>query len=312
MNKAQNLSIAAEMPPEESSLAGDAIMRVWISETKLSGKIKDPYEDPVYDPLSVTETLSFNTNFSASQTVVYDPEKEEFTSMTSSLNFYGLTAAFSSTYATTDTLVKVDPSDPSSSWKWNSGPEDFKPREFRLTYNRTFKKDELWEKRLSYSLGLNTSLVLGLQRFTNSNFNFTLNFTLNITDFMDITLGTTSSNGSIYRYFRDWDIFDMPDGLPVLGETNVFTDLFNSFRFDDDTLRQSSGFKLKSFNLSLMHHLGDWNAKLDIKLSPYLDNTGGGVPSYEFNTEIAFVVQWLPISEIKTEIIRNKDRFEFK
>jgi hypothetical protein len=304
MNKAQNLSIIAEIPPEETALTGDATMRVWISETNFNGKIRDPYEDPIFDPMRVTETLRFNNSFSASQTIVYDPEKEEFTSMTSSLSFYGLTASFTSTYAATYKL-EFD----NNQWKWNSYPEEFKPQDFRLAYVRTFKKEELWEKRLSYSVGLNTALTLGLQRFTNSSFNFTLNFTLNVINFIDITLGTTSSNASIYRYFRNWGIFDVPADLPIIGETNVFTDLFNSFRFDDDNLRKDSGFKLKSFNLSLLHHLGDWNAKLDVKLSPYLPP---GEREYEFNTEIAFVVQWIPISEIKTEIIHKKDKFEFK
>jgi hypothetical protein len=308
MNKAQNLSITAEMPPEETSLTGDATVRAWISETNFNGKIRDPYEDPIYDPLRFTETLRFNTSFSASQNIVYDPEEEEFTSMTSSLTFYGLTASLTSSYAATYEL-EFD----NNQWRWNSYPESFEPQKFTLGYVRTFKKDELWEKRLSYSLGLNTSLTLDLQRFTNSSFNFTLNFTLGISKFLDITLGTTSNNASIYRYFRDWGILNVPDDLPVIGETNVFTDLLNSFRFDDEKLRQNSGFKLKSFNLSLLHHLGDWNAKLDIALSPYLTTATPSTPQeYKFNTEISFVVQWLPISEIKTEIIRNKDRFEFK
>jgi hypothetical protein len=307
MNMAQNLSITTEMPPEETSITGDATIRVWISETNFNGKIRDPYEDPIYDPVRFTETLRFTNSFSASHTIVYDPEMEEFTSMTSNLTLYGLTAAFTSTYTTTYQLEL----DPSNQWRWNSYPESFEPRTFNLGFSRTFRKDELWDKRLSYSLGLNTSLALDLQRFTSSSFNFSLNFTLGISKFLEITLGTTSSNASIYRYVRNWGIFDIPPGLPVIGETNIITDLINSFRFDDEKMRQDSAFKLKSFNLSLLHHLGDWDAKLDVKLSPYLDQTVTPY-QYKFNTEISFIVRWLPISEIKTEIIRNKDVFEFK
>jgi hypothetical protein len=165
MNKAQNLSITTEMPPEETSLTGDATVRVWISETKFNGKIRDPYENPIYDPMRFTETLTFTNSFSASQNIVYDPEKDEFTSMTSSLSFYGLTASFTSNYAVTYNLERDNPDDPNSQWKWISSPESsFEPRTFSLAYVRTFKKDELWEKRLSYSLGFNTSLTLDLQR----------------------------------------------------------------------------------------------------------------------------------------------------
>jgi hypothetical protein len=126
---------------------------------------------------------------------------------------------------------------------------------------------------------------------------------------MDISLGVTSANGSIYRYFLDTPLFDIPDGLPVIGETNLFKDLINSFRFDDDDLRRQSGFKLKTFNLSLLHHLGDWTAKLDMTLSPYLPT---GSREYKFNTEVSFIVQWIPISEIKSEITYNKEKFVYK
>jgi hypothetical protein len=307
LNKAQNLSITAEIPPEESSLAGDATIRIWISETSFSGKILDPYDEPIYEALRFTETLRFTNSFSASHTIVYDPEKDEFTSMSSNLTLYGLTASFISSYATTYELVSS-----SNQWVWRSSTDSsFEPRTFNLAFARTFRKDELFDKRLSYSLGLNTSLALDLQRFTSSSFNFSLNFTLGISKFLEITLGATSSNTSIYRYFRDWEIFDIPPNLPVIGETNIIKDLLNSFRFDSEKLRQDSAFKLKSFNLSLLHHLGDWDAKLDVKLSPYLDQTVTPY-QYKFNTEVSFVVRWLPISEIKTEIIRNKDVFEFK
>jgi lipopolysaccharide assembly outer membrane protein LptD (OstA) len=309
MNKAQNLSITAELPPEDSALTGDAVMRVWVSETSFNGKILDPFDEPLYEPLRLTETLTFNNYFKVSQNVVYEPEKNEFTSMSSTLGFYGLSASFTSNYSTTYSLVSSG-TPGSERWQWTQSTDSsFQPREFKLGYKQTFKKDAIWNKRLSFSVNVDTGLTFDLQRFTNSNFNFGLNCTLGLSKFMDITLGTTSGNAVIFRYFRNLPFFDIPSGLPVMGETNIFKDFLNSFRFDDESLRRSSGFKLKSFKLSLLHHLGDWNAKLDMTLSPYLP-TGGR--EYRFNTEVSFVVQWLPISEIKSEIVRNKDKFEFK
>jgi lipopolysaccharide assembly outer membrane protein LptD (OstA) len=309
MNKTQNLSITAELPPEDTVLTGDATMRVWLSETNFNGKILDPFDEPQYDPLRLTETLTFNNYFKVSQNVVYEPEKNEFTSMSSTLSFYGLSASFTSNYSTTYSLVSSG-TPGSERWQWTQSTDSsFQPREFRLGYRQTFKKDAIWDKRLSFSVNVDTGLTFDLQRFTNSNFNFGLNCTLGLSKFIDITLGTTSGNAVIFRYFRNLPFFNIPAGLPVMGETNIFKDLLNSFRFDDESLRRSSGFKLKSFKLSLLHHLGDWNAKLDMTLSPYLPTSGR---EYRFNTEISFVVQWLPISEIKSEIVRNKDKFEFK
>jgi hypothetical protein len=284
-------------------------MRVWVSETSFNGKILDPFDEPLYEPLRLTETLAFNNYFKVSQNIVYEPEKNEFTSMSSTLAFYGLSASFTSNYSTTSSLVSSG-TPGSERWQWTQSTDSsFQPREFKLGYRQTFKKDAIWDKRLSFSVNVDTGFTFNLQRFTNSSFNFGLNCTLGLSKFIDITLGTTSGNAVIYRYFRNLPLFHIPDGLPVMGETNIFKDLLNSFRFDDESLRRSSGFKLKSFKLSLLHHLGDWNAKLDMTLSPYLP-TGGR--EYRFNTEVSFVVQWLPISEIKSEIVRNKDKFEFK
>ncbi|GHT82330.1 hypothetical protein FACS1894137_01020 [Spirochaetia bacterium] len=336
MNKSQDLSFTMDLPPEDSLFTGDAAMRIWKSETRFSGRIRgkselekaeetgaptagidtknktvtyrELFEDPFYEPLRLTETLRFNSSFTASQNVVYNPEEEEFDSMSSNLSFYGLTASFTSRYALTSTF------DPTGGWHWvQSADKSFQPQEFKLRYNRTFKKGQLWDKRLSLSLGLDTALAYDFQRFTNSNFSFDLKFTLGIARFLDISLGTTSENTVIYRYFRDIPLFDVPSDLPRIGETNPFIDLLNSFRFDDEDLRKLSGFKLKSLKLSLLHHLGDWDARLGMSLTPYLtpySSTGGR--EYKFNTEVSFTVQWLPVSEIKTEIFRNKDRFEFK
>jgi hypothetical protein len=92
----------------------------------------------------------------------------------------------------------------------------------------------------------------------------------------------------------------------------LFVDLFNSFRFDSEQLRRESGFKLKSFNLALTHYLGDWTAKFGITLSPYLDTTTPNRPQYKFNNEISILVQWIPITEVKTDVYYNKEKFEIR
>jgi hypothetical protein len=130
-----------------------------------------------------------------------------------------------------------------------------------------------------------------------------------IKNFLDLSFSATSENSVIFRYFQNIPFFKL--GVELPGERNVFIDLMNSFRFDDEELRKSSGFKLKTFNLSLTHHLGDWNAKLGVTLSPYLDQTSFPY-RYKFNNTISFLVQWVPISEIKTEMSYDKDKLVFK
>jgi hypothetical protein len=62
----------------------------------------------------------------------------------------------------------------------------------------------------------------------------------------------------------------------------------------------------------MTHHLGDWNAILGVTLSPYLERPAGSIPYYKFNNDISFLVQWLPISEFKSDIHYNKDEWTVK
>jgi hypothetical protein len=306
MDKAQNLAITADIPPKEAALAGNATMRIWQSETNLRGKILEPYneEERKFEPVYVTETLRFGKNnaHSLQQQVTYDPELKEYTNFTTSLSWGGLSASYTAIRSRTYTLEP-------NGWVQSTAEEILNPREFRVVYAKTFKKENLWNKRLSFSFSINSALSLDLQRYTYSQYSFIMGFTLGISNFLDISLNTTSMNTVVFRYFQNLPFFDLPAELP--GEQNCFVDILNSFRFDDDALRRSSGFKLKSFRLNLVHHLGDWNAKLGITLSPYLDQSTSR-PVYKFNNEISFLIQWVPISEIKTEINVNKEKIVFK
>jgi hypothetical protein len=307
MDKVQNLTITADIPPEDPTLGGNAVFRAWQTETTLQGKILEPYdaEDRKFEPVYFTETLRFGTDNANSlrQQITYDPELKEFTNFTTSLSWGGrLSASYTAIRSRRYTLE-------STGWVQSADEEALNPRDFGVVYTNTFKKDKLWNKRLSFSFTVNSNVSFDLQRYTYSRYSFTMGFTLGISHFLDISLNTTSENAVVFRYVQNLPFFDLPVELP--GEQNVLADLVNSFRFDDDTLRRSSGFKLKSFRLNLVHHLGDWNAKLGITLSPYLDSSSSR-PVYKFNNEISFLIQWVPISEIKTEITANKDKIVFK
>jgi hypothetical protein len=301
MEKAQTLTVAADLYPRPETLSGDLTLRAWITETSARGKILEPWNDDIpwddekkFDPLSLTETIRWGKTGSFQQTAIYKPGKDEWTNFSSAFSWAGFSASLTAVRARTYIF--------DNGWIQNPDPEEkLELRDMRFGYSRSFKQESLWDKRLKFSLNLNTSLNFDLQRYTYSRFNFTLGFTLGISHFLDLTLSTTSENAVIYRYFQDMPFFTTAVDPPPPGEKDLFVDLVNSFRFDDETLRKSSGFKLKSFKLDLTHYLGDWTAKLGITLSPYLDQKSTPY-QYRFNNEISFVVQWIPISEVKTDI----------
>jgi hypothetical protein len=164
---------------------------------------------------------------------------------------------------------------------------------------------------------VNSKVLFDLQRLTSSNLSFTLGFTLGINNFLDLSLSATSENAVIFRYINNLPVF--ADLHPVLldrpgdqDQYDPFLDLLDSFRFDDDARRRRSGYKMKNFKLTATHHLGDWNAVLDISLLPYLDMDALPQPAYKLNTELAFLVQWVPVSEIKSDIKYNGKNKENK
>ena len=303
--KNQTLSLSADLPPKDSVISEDASLRIWFTETSIRSKLKDPFDTRIWDPLYITETLRFATDKSLQQSIVYSPEFDDFTSLTTSFVLGGISASFTAARSLSYEL------DTSTGWKTVPNSEKLNMREFKLGVVEDFKRDSLWGNRLSFGLRINSALTFDLQRYTYSKFTFSLGLTLGIANFLDLSLETTSENTVVFRYFKDLPFVNFPITLP--GEQNVFIDLLNSFRFDNEALRQSSGFKLKSIKLSALHHLGDWNAKLGITMTPYLDNTTNpGRPVYKLNPEISFLVQWVPVSEIKTEIFHDKDKFTFR
>ncbi|MDR2516207.1 MAG: LPS-assembly protein LptD [Spirochaetaceae bacterium] len=299
MDKLQTLSLVTELPPRDMAVTGTATFRAWVSETTLRERIIEPFDDTkrIFEPLTITETLRFASRYYFQQSLTYDPELDDFTWLSSSLVLAGFSATYSMSRAATYSL-----SNASGRYTWITGPVSFSPREFRLGYAESFKKNAFIWDWLSVDLNISTALTMDLQRYTSSRFNFDLRLSLSITKFLDLSISTSSANDRVFRYFQDLPFFDFPLTLP--GETNILLDLLNSFRFDDEALRRSSGFKLKSFTLSAAHYMGDWTAKLGVTLTPYLDAAAG---QYSFNTQITFLVQWVPIPEIKLDSIYDKE-----
>ena len=303
----QSLTVIAVLPPKDSSVSANATFRAWISETSLRGQVNNPMNNDtrVIQPFYVTETLKFGTLGNFQQYVVFDPQQNQYTTITSSLNLSGFTASYSLAYAQPYRYNYNGSYDNTKPDGWLLlTDKNLEPREFKFGYTNTFTQKDLWGKRLSFSVNVNSAVTFDLQRYTNTSLTFGMGVTLGIANFLELNLSTTSENAVLFRYFQGLSffghpVFDLPVELYQGQEQNFFTDLLNSFRFDNNDLRRQSGFKLKALNLSLIHHLGDWNAKLTMTMTPYLPP---GSRSYQFNNDISFLIQWVPIGEIKSEI----------
>jgi len=307
----QNIIITTELPPTVEIASADATFRKWISETNIRTRVREPWDDDLreFERIYVTETLRFTPRTNFQQQIVFDPERNQYTTLISRLNIFGFSASYSVLYA--------------RPWNFNqnfyvgSGLElweqspyaRLEPHEFRLGYDTTFRRENLWGRRLAFSVRFDTNMTFDLQRYTSSRLDFGMTITTHITNFLDFSFSTVSENAVMFRYFQNSRFFSAPpDDIYRGQETNFFVDLANSFRFDDPELRRSSGFNLRSINFSLLHHLGDWNARLTIHSTPQLDRTDITRPMYRFRNDISFLVQWVPIGEIRTQIDYSQNR----
>jgi hypothetical protein len=319
MDKTQTFSMTMELPPRLPKLNWNTGINIWISSTTARWGIQRP-EDQEYwdlDPFILTETFSFGTYGNLSFNMTMDTEgwdspetgkmEKRLSSLTTTLNLtkWGVTAAFTATRMM-GYEYRVGAATSDTGWFQRTGEDNLilRPRDFSLSYSKNLDLKNLWKKSIDFSVNTRTSLLINLQQYTSSSFNFSLGFTLGINKFLSLSVSADSSNSRIYQYFHDWPGFnDAPIELPPDTQTNLFLDLFDSFRFDNDEIRKRSGFKMKGFKISATHHLGDWNAVLNWSMLPYRPT---GSRKYEVNNEISFLLQWIPISEIMSDIKYNK------
>jgi hypothetical protein len=187
------------------------------------------------------------------------------------------------------------------------------PREWTFSFNPSKRFESLFAGYLApLTFSVNSALKLDLQRYTYSSLTFGLSLTFSIKKFLDFTIGVSSVNNVIYRYIQDLPIFDKTIRDEIKDKThdwagyekNFFIDLLNSFRFDDEALRIKSGFNMERLNFKAVHHLGDWDATLEVSLVPKLDNSAASQADWEYKFEptISFYVQWIPIKELETGV----------
>jgi len=321
MDYPQTISITSTLPPKNYVIRGSATAKAWISETSVTSSISEPAKNTTsqvqpedtswkFGLIELSETLKFTNDINFMVSTSYNPEKtvKDWSSMRASLRLYGFNASYTASYMVPYELIT------GVGWSLKGdGIKEFSHTNLTFAYGKNLNINNIWDNRLSLTFNFNTNLNFNLQQYTYSKLTFSLSTTMKMTNFIDLNLSFNSENSQIYQYFKFLPFFTQDVPLPSLTEKNIFLDLLNSFRFDRDDLRKSSGFKLKTFSLNLVHHLGDWNAILGVTLSPYqyMDPTLGHIV-WKFNNNISFLVQWIPIAEVKTEFVYNEEKLQFK
>lgn len=287
----QSLTLTTTLKPQVENYYGTLKFAFPYVTTQFEAGIKrkSSTDDTwVKQPFKQNFTLSlFGNSLKLSESYNYNLEDNYNDSLKLSLNWKSLQAAYTMSYTTGYDF------DESAGWKAKKEKE-FLPYSFSLAYAPSSVNLYAWKNRISLNAGLSTSIVADLLRPTNSYFIFSPSLTLKINEFLNLTFSASSRNQVIYRYFSN--------EIELPGEKNIFVDLWNSFRFDDEDLRKASGFKIKSFKFEITHELHDWDFKTSFKFEPRIQ-TKDGKQYYDFNPYITISISWRPMSSFKSEII---------
>jgi len=320
MDKQQSLTVSADLPPLDPLIQTNASFRAWFSTTTARIDFKKPEildnlpnNEWKIEPLYLSEIFDFGSISRISYSMAMEPEDDfKVTNISASLSLWAFNAVFSAVKLNKWEFIPDKPDSPSEGGKWVQQTDEeptINPRDLTISYRKSLTEREIIKNRLGFSINVDTRLFYDLQRHTNSNFQFSTGFALKVNNFLDLTMSATSENAVVFRYFKNVPGMEEYTKMYIDGpQNNIFLDLADSFNFFDNSKRQRSGFKMKRFNLTAVHHLGDWDATFIVAMSPYLD-PASNPPKYDINAEITFLVQWSAISEIKTDLKYEK-RYE--
>lgn len=302
----QSLTLTATLPPQVDKYYGTLNLTFpYVSATAETGVSKVSATDSTWkkEPFRQSMTVSlFDSKLKFTESYNYEMEENRHDSLKLALSCGGLQASYTMRYTTPYDFdgdkYNADGTIASYGNGWVAKTEkEFIPYALSVAYtssNKTFKK---WKNRIEVTPGLSTSISYDFVRPTQSYFIFTPSITFRLNKLFYIKFAAESRNDVIYRYFQD--AAGHHGRIP--GETNPIVDLFNGFRFDDENLRKSSGFKLKSLIIQMTHELHDWDFNMKFKVSPRLV-TSGAKKYYDFSPYFSLSVVWRPMDSIKTKI----------
>jgi len=309
MDKTQSLAVTANLPPLDESYSFNSRLLIWISDTNASWGFRRNLTDDdwIMGIFTANSTFNFLPVGNFRQTFNMDTEKKEVTTLSSTLSFpnwWNIQASY--TASRLHGFNYIEGTGPGTGWIPRTGDENLqlRSRDFSVSFSKAYNFRELWNKKMGITANVSSRIYFDLQKYTESNLNFTIGYTMKINELFDLTMSANSDNKMIYRYFRNLPFFsDVDIDIPEGPQNNFFLDLFDSFRFDNEELRKRSGFKMRNFRITATRYLGDWTAALTWSMSPFRPQ---GSRESEMNNEVSFSVYWIPISEFRSDISYNK------
>jgi hypothetical protein len=137
-----------------------------------------------------------------------------------------------------------------------------------------------WKNRISLGLDITSAYRHSFWDASASNFSFKINLAFSIAEFLSIDFALKTVNKGFHRY-SDF--------------TDMWQDLLRSFDFMGDG-RSNTQFTMESVELSVIHHMADWDLHCKYEGSVVLSDL-----EWRWNPVFTVFLQWKAIPEIKVD-----------
>jgi hypothetical protein len=174
----------------------------------------------------------------------------------------------------------------------------FEPALVSASYKLAEQELYLWKNRIHLQASVSSGWNMNLRDPTQNNLDFSFTFKMFVHEFLELAFTSVSYNNQTYKYFRGTAA---TVGVPYVNPLQALQDLARSFNFFNEQDRRDSDFNLKSINLTLIHHLHDWDLTLQYTGSPQLI-LREDVYRYEWNSVFSIQLQWVPIPEMRSTL----------
>lgn len=299
----QQLAFSFNLPPQlraySSSVNFSFPYGTFAAATKLFEKEK-MQKKWFWEPFKMELNWTLPYEIKAAQTYIYNIEDKKHEQLHITAGWKFLSAFYTQKSEIPHILAS------GSGWVPNGTEKKFIISALGLSFSNTAHPLTLyaWKNRIKIELALDSAIHINLARSTDSYFTFAPKINFKIHEFWEFSFGSSSRNDVIARYFQN--ALQLPVRIP--GNTNILTDLLQSFYFWDRAKREASGFKLKSLEIGFTHYLKDWTLQCSCHIKPQL-KTKAARKYYDFSPVIAFTVTWNPIGDIKVTTKKKDGTF---
>lgn len=273
----------ADIPPLDQRYSISSTMGFDHEGWKLDVSQQTLYKSNQWDPQPLIMKAAWKgwkDEVEISQAARYDIDHNRIENTETIFRFWGFETSFVANYGINYTWNQRD-------LRWEEDGMGFASRHLKFLFHRNFNPAPFWKNRIRLHTVVDASWNINLNQPTDNVLKFEWTQEFHTYKFIDVKLTFTASNKNMYTYFPWWR-----RRFNILEKRNFFEDLAKSFNIFRARDRYESDFNMERLDLTLVHHLGNWDLTIQYGGWPSYNPMRG---SYGWKSDFNLFVKWNPL-----------------